>query len=201
MLKVDEAAKYDFVQIVGKLRSLRRDARISQAALSSRVGVRGKTISEWENLRLDPTLVNLTRWSGGLDRCLVVVGPDGKVLLPEPLWLLPGETRDSFELRRLAEPLKSRRQALKLNQKALGQLVGVSGSSISYWELTRIPPRSIAQIVWAQKLGCSIALWPKDLVLRETIRALTDEWRPDSHPCLAAVRDRTQGTVPYRAWG
>ncbi|MEY9887680.1 transcriptional regulator with XRE-family HTH domain [Catenulispora sp. MAP5-51] len=199
MLKVDEAAKHAFVQVVGKLRSLRRDARISQAALSSRVGVRGKTISQWENLRLDPTLMNLTRWSGGLDRCLVIIGPDGKVLLPEPLWLLPGETRDSFELRRLAGPLKSRRQALKMNQKALGQLVGVSGSSISYWELTCIPPRSIAQIVWAQKLGCSMALWPKDLVLHEAIQALTDESRPGIHPSLTAVRDRTQCTVPYRA--
>ncbi|WP_370349177.1 helix-turn-helix transcriptional regulator [Catenulispora sp. EB89] len=201
MLQVDEAAKHAFMQVIGELRALRRDARISQTALSSRVGVRGGTISEWENLRLDPTLVHLTRWSGGLDRCLVVVGPDGKVLLPEPLWLLPGETGDSFELRRLAGPLKRRRQALKLNQKTFGRLVGVSGSAISYWELSVIPPRSVAQIVWAQKLGCSIALWPKDLVLRETIRALTEEWRPDSHPCQVAVRDRPQGTVPYRARG
>lgn len=201
MLKVDEAAKHAFVQVVGELRSLRRDARISQAALSSRVGVGGKTIGAWENLRVDPTLVHLTRWSDGLDRCLVVVGPDGKMLLPEPLWLLPGETRDSFELRRLAGPLKRRRQDLKLNQKAFGRLVGVSGSSISYWELTSIPPRSIAQMVWAQKLGCSIALWPQDLVLREMLRGLTDEWRPDRDPCQAAVRDRTQGAVPYRAGG
>lgn len=173
MLEIDDAAKHAFVHLVAKLRSLRRDARISQAALSSRVGVRGSTISEWENLRREPTLVNLTRWSGGLDRRLVVIGPDGKVLLPEPLWLLPGETRDSLELRRLAGPLKGRRQALKLSQKALGQLVGVSGSSISYWELTHIPPRSIAQIVWAQKLGCSIALWREDLLLGETIRSMT----------------------------
>lgn len=173
MLKVDEAANHVFVQVVSELREIRRGARISQAALSSRVGVRGNTISEWENLRLDPTLVNLTRWSAGLDRRLVAIGPDGDVLLPEPLWLLPGETSDSFELRRLAGPLKSRRKALKLSQKALGSLVGVSGSAISYWELTCIPPRSIAQIVWAQKLGCSIALWPKELVLRETIRSLT----------------------------
>lgn len=161
MLKVDDAANRAFVQVISELRSARRDARISQAALSSRIGVRGNTISEWENLRLDPTLVNLTRWSDGLGRRLVVIGPDGKALLPEPLRLLPGETSDSLELRRLAGPLKSRRKALDLSQKALGQLVGVSGASISYWELTCIPPRSIAQIVWAQKLGCSIALWPK----------------------------------------
>jgi len=63
--------------------------------------------------------------------------------------------------------LKSRRKALKLSQKALGRLIGVSGASISYWELTCIPPRSIAQIVWAQKLGCSIALWPMDLARSE----------------------------------
>ena len=167
MLKVDRAADRAFLQLVGELKLVRRGARISQAALSPRVGVRGKTISEWENLRLVPTLVHLTRWSGGLGRRLVIVGPDGKELLPEPLALLPGETIDSFELRRLAGPLKSRRKALKLSQKALGRLVGVSGSSISYWELTCVPPRPIAQIVWAQKLGCSIALLPKDLVLRE----------------------------------
>ncbi|ACU77404.1 transcriptional regulator, XRE family [Catenulispora acidiphila DSM 44928] len=163
MLEIDDAAKRAFEQVIGKLRSVRRSARISQAALSHHIGVLGKTISEWENLRLDPTLVNLTRWSDALGWCLVVIGPDGKVLLPEPLWLLPGETRDSFGLRRLAGPLKSRRQDLPSSQKGLGRLVGVSGSSISYWELVRIPPRSIAQFVWAQKLGCSIALWPNEL--------------------------------------
>lgn len=158
MLKVDDAANHAFVQVISELRSARRDARVSQAALSARVGVRGNTISEWENLRLDPTLVNLTRWSGGLGRRLVVIGPDGNALLPELLRPLPGETSDAFELRRLAGPLKSRRKASELSQQALGRLVGVSGASISYWELTCIPPRSIAQIVWAQKLGCSIGL-------------------------------------------
>lgn len=163
VLKVDRATNDAFVQLISELRLIRRDARISQAALSSRVGVRGNRVSDWENLRSAPTLVNLTRWSGVLDRCLVVVGPDGKVLLPEPLSLLPSEASD--ELRRLAEPLKKRRKALNLSQRALGRLVGVSGSSISYWELTCIPPRPIAQIVWAQKLGCSIALRPKEMVI------------------------------------
>lgn len=158
MLQVDRAANDSLVQLISELALVRRNARISQATLASRFGVRGNTISDWENLRWSPTLVNLTRWSSGLDRRLVVVGPDGKVLLPELMSSLPGERRDSFELRRLAEPLKSRRKGLKLSQKALGRLVGVSGSSISYWELTCIPPRPIAQIVWAQKLGCSIAL-------------------------------------------
>lgn len=175
MLKVDDGTKRAFVQVVSKLRTARRGARISQAELSSRVGVCGKTLSKWENLHSEPTLVNLTRWSGGLDRCLVVIGPDGKMLLPDPLRLLPDESLDSFELRRLAGPLKSRRLALGLGQKKLGRLVGVSGSSISYWELTCIPPRSIAQIVWARKLGCDIALWPKDLVLSRITRALTGE--------------------------
>jgi transcriptional regulator with XRE-family HTH domain len=173
MLKADKAANSSFVRLISELTLVRRDARISQATLSSHVGVHGNTISEWESLRSGLTLVNLTRWSAGLDRCLVVIGPDGKLLMPEPLALLPDETGDSFDLRRLAGPLKHRREALKLSQKALGGIVGVSGSSISYWELTRIPPRPIAQIVWAQKLGCSIALWHRGLVLLETIRAMT----------------------------
>lgn len=182
MLKVDEAAKQAFAQIIGELRFVRRNARITQAALSSRVRVYRNTFSAWDGGRAGLTLVHLTRWADELDRCLVVVGPDGKMLLPDPLWLLPGETRDSFALRRLAGPLKSRRQVLGLSQKAFGRLVGVSGSAISYWELTRIPPGSIVQIVWAHKLGCSIALWPKDLVLRETIRSLIDEQGAGSHP-------------------
>lgn len=175
MLEVDEAAKHALAQIVSKLRSARRDAGISQATLSSRVGVHGNTISAWEKLRLDPTLVNLTRWSGALDQCLVVIGPDGKALLPKPLWLLPNESGDSFGLRRLAGPLKTRREALRLSQRNLGRLIGVSGSAISYWELTRIPPRPITQIVWARKLGCDITLWPKDLVPSELPGAVTSE--------------------------
>ena len=93
----------------------------------------------------------------------MIVGPDGEMLLPEPSWLLPGEISDSFEMWRLAGPLKSRRRALKLSQKALGRLVGVSGSSILFWKPARITPRPIAQIVWAQKLGFSIALQLKEL--------------------------------------
>ena len=83
--------------------------------------------------------MNLTRWSSGLGRRLVIVGPDGEMLLPEPSWLLPGEISDSFEMWRLAGPLKSRRRALKLSQKALRRLVGVSGSSILFWK----PPASL----------------------------------------------------------
>ena len=160
-LKVNSTANRAFVQLVGELTLVRRRARISQTALSSRVGVRGKSISEWENLRSGPTLVNLTRWSGGLGRRFVIVGPDCEVLSPEPPSVLPNETRDTFDLRRLAGPLKSRRKALGLSQKDVGRFVGVSGSAISYWELTRIPPRPIAQIVWAHKLGCSVALRPQ----------------------------------------
>ena len=61
--------------------------------------------------------------------------------MPELLRLLPGETSDAFELRRLAGTLNSRRKALKLSQQALGRLVGVSGASISYWELWQLPHR------------------------------------------------------------
>lgn len=159
-LQVDDAAGRTIAQIVGELRSIRRAARLTQAILSSRLSVSANTISDWETRRTNPTLVRLTQWSDELGCCLVVVGPGGEKLLPEPPSPLRGETDDSFRLRRLAGPLKKRREDLRLNQRSLGRLVGVSGSAISYWELTRIPPSSIAQVVWAQRLVCDIALRP-----------------------------------------
>ena len=159
-LQIDEAARRTLAQIVGELRSTRRAARLTQAILSSRMSIGAAGISDWENRRTDPTVARLAQWSDELGCCLAVVGSDGERLLPEPPWPLPGESEDSFRLRRLAAPLKKRRKELGLSQKNFGRFVGVSGSAISAWELTCFPPSAIAQVVWAQRMACDIALWP-----------------------------------------
>jgi DNA-binding XRE family transcriptional regulator len=82
---------------------------------------------------------------------------------PTPFRLRVGESWECFERRRLAFPLRSRRQALGMSQEDLGELVGVSRDSIQRWELARVPPRPMSCIVWAQKLGYTLALQPIDM--------------------------------------
>lgn len=158
-LNIDDAAKETLAQVIGDLRSARLDAGTSQNALSAGLPVRGRAISEWENGAMEPTLCHLIHWSRKLDRRLVITGLDGS----QCDGLLRSRTREpwkSFERRRLASPLRIRREILGLTQADLGQLIGVSRDSISRWELVRVPPRSIALIVWAQKLEYSVAIRP-----------------------------------------
>jgi len=72
----------------------------------------------------------------------------------------PGESWEHFERRRLASPLRNRRLALGLSQTEVGNLIGVSRDSVQRWELACVPPRPIAHVVWAQKLGYALALRP-----------------------------------------
>ena len=158
-LNVDAAAERSFAQIIDSLRSARMDAGISQAALASGLPVRGRAISEWETGAIEPTLGHLIQWSRQLGRRLVVVGGDG-----EPragmLRQRSGESWEYGERRKLAVPLRNRRLALGMGQGELGLMVGVSRDSIQRWELVRVPPRPIAHVVWAQKLGYELELHP-----------------------------------------
>lgn len=158
-LNIDDAAKRTLAQVTGDLRSARLDAGISQNALSAGLPVRGRAISEWENGAMEPTLCHLIQWARELDRRLVIVGPDGS-LRNAPFRSRAREPWESFERRRLASPLRIRREALGMAQAGLGQLIGVSRDSISRWELVHVAPRPIALIVWAQKLKCSVAVRP-----------------------------------------
>jgi transcriptional regulator with XRE-family HTH domain len=156
-LQVDEAAEKILALIVGGLRSARRDARLSQNELACSLPVRGRAISEWETGLMEPTLEHLIQWSCVLGRRLVVVGQDSK-LQEGPARPRAGEAWEVFERRRLAVPLRNRRLDLGLTQTELGMLVNVSRDSIQRWEHARVPPRPIALIIWAQKLGYSVAL-------------------------------------------
>lgn len=160
-LNVSYATEETVARIIGGLRSARVEAGISQNALSSGLPVRGRAISEWETGAIEPKLGHLIQWSSELGLRLVIVGWDSSLRV-DAVRQRSGESREVFERRRLAWPLKSRRQALGMSQGELSELVGVSRDSIQRWELVRVPPRPIAQVVWAQKLGCSIALRPID---------------------------------------
>lgn len=158
-LHVDQSAKRNLAGIIGALRSARLSAEVTQNALSEGLPVRGRAISEWETGAIEPTLGHLIQWSRVLNLRLVIAGWE----TPLPVDAVSQrrvESAEILERRRLAWSLRSRRFAMGMTQEDLCRLVGVSRDSIQRWELLRVPPRPIAHIVWAQKLGCSIALRP-----------------------------------------
>ncbi|MEZ0108585.1 transcriptional regulator with XRE-family HTH domain [Catenulispora sp. EB89] len=158
-LHIDDAAERVFAQIIGGLRHARVEVGISQNALSAGLPVRGRAISEWETRAVEPTLEHLILWCRELGLRLVIVGWEGEARYG-PVRPRPGETQEIFDRRCLASPLRNRRQALGMSQGRLCELIGVTRDSIQRWELVRVPPRPIAHVVWAQRLGCSIALRP-----------------------------------------
>lgn len=158
-LQVDDVAERALARILSALRTTRLEAGLSQKTLASSLPVRGRAISEWETGAVKPSLGNLLQWSHRLGRGLEITDLHGN------LWhgrtcQRPGESWESFERRRLAMPLRSRRVALGMSQDEVGRLVGVSRDSIQRWELACVPPRPIALVVWAQRLECSVDLRP-----------------------------------------
>ena len=158
-LHIDDAAESILVGYIVTLRSARTTAGLTQDEVASGLPVRGRAISEWENLTSKPKLRNLIGWSEQLHHRFVILGQDGEPLRG-PSIQRPGESWEHFERRRLASPLRNRRLALGLSQTEVGRLVGVSRDSIQRWELVCVPPRPIAHVVWAQKLGYLLALRP-----------------------------------------
>lgn len=156
-LNIDAAAESIFAGFTVTLRSARTNAGLTQDEVASGMPVRGRAISEWECGTIQPTLGHLIEWSGRLHYRFVILGQDGEQLRG-PSILRPGEAWEHFERRRLASPLRNRRMALGLSQADVGHLVGVSKDSVQRWELVCVPPRPIAHVVWAQKLGYTVAL-------------------------------------------
>ncbi|WP_194924887.1 helix-turn-helix transcriptional regulator [Catenulispora pinisilvae] len=168
-LRADYVAERTLTRMINGLRSARLQAGISQNTLSSGLPVRGRAISEWETRAIEPTLGHLILWSRMLGRRLVVIGREGDLRIgPARPW--PGESWEIFERRRLAVPLRNRRLALGMGQGELGRLVGVSRDSIQRWELVRVPPRPIAHVVWAQRLGYTLDLWPEVAIAEQARR-------------------------------
>lgn len=155
-LHVDDQAAWTFFQIINDLRSARVASGQSQDALSCRLPVRGRAISEWETGAIQPALRHLIQWSRALDHPLVIAGRGGEPR--EGPHRLSREAWETFELRRLVVPLRNRRLALGMLQGEIASLVGVSRDSIHRWELARVPPRPMALIVWAHKLDYRLRL-------------------------------------------
>lgn len=142
-LHIDEVAESILAGFIVTLRSARKTAGLTQDEVAAGMPVRGRAISEWECCTIQPKLGTIMR---------------------------PGESWEHFERRRLASPLRNRRLALGLSQTEVGNLVGVSRDSVQRWELACVPPRPIAHVVWAQKLGYVLALWPASSQRRPTHR-------------------------------
>ncbi|MEZ0109294.1 transcriptional regulator with XRE-family HTH domain [Catenulispora sp. EB89] len=143
--------------MIRHLRSVREEADLSQNALAEGLPFRGRAISEWETGAVEPTLEHLMQLAQKLGSYLVILGLSGD-LRTHPIRRPAGDSWQVFERRRLALPLRNRRLALGLSQDGLGFHVGVSRDSIQRWELARVPPRPMALIVWAQKLGYSLSI-------------------------------------------
>ena len=158
-LEVDYLSDRTLARIVGGLRSIRLDAGLSQNALAAGLPVRGRAISEWETRAIEPALDHLIQWSRELGQRLAIVDRRGEL---RTVRQRPDESWETFTRRRLAWPLKSRRQFRGWSQDKLGLLVGVTQDSIQRWELARVPPRPISLVVWAQKLDCAVVLRPID---------------------------------------
>src|SRR5437763_336746 len=108
-LHVDRGAERMVAQIMSDLRSARRRAGISQNALAADLPFRGRAISEWETGAIKPTLDHLLQLARELGQQLVILGWNGPLRI-DAVRQRPGESREIFERRQLAWPLKSRRQ-------------------------------------------------------------------------------------------
>lgn len=168
-LKVDDDAAENFAQIIGCLRLARQEAGLSHKALAARLPVGSKALYEWEARTFHPTMSHLLSWTRELGYRLEIIGPDG-VLRDGPSRRLADEPWETFELRRLAVPLRNRRLACRMTLPALGQLVGVSKESLRRWEHAHAAPRPIALIVWARKLEYTVTMGPSGGT--QTARAL-----------------------------
>lgn len=146
-----------YTEIVYGLRSERRAAGRMQAEVAAGARVSGSTLSCWELGTQEPRTRHLIQWARVLHHRLVILGADGEPLEPRRR---SNEPLKAYEQRRLAAPLAERRLLLELDEDDLAARVGVSAGTVRRWERVRIRPYPIAHIIWAQAIGCSLALQP-----------------------------------------
>ena len=164
-LKVNATAEETFRHIVRSLQVAREDAGLSRHALSLRLRVEHGAIFEWEKATSRPTLKHLMQWARELGFRLAIVGPDGQERRSAAKRIV-GESPEVRELRRLAIPLKTLRDARELTLVELSGAIGVDRNSLLRWENVTATPRVMALIVWVQALNCSLALRPSDVRVR-----------------------------------
>jgi transcriptional regulator with XRE-family HTH domain len=142
--------------ILHALREERLASGRTQDVLAVALPVRGRAISEWESETNGPCLNNLILWAAAMDRRLVIV--DRGAVVCSDVRQLPNESWVRSERRRLANPLEKRRIDRGVTQLGLATRIGVSKATVQRWESVEVAPRSIALIVWALALECSLGL-------------------------------------------
>jgi transcriptional regulator with XRE-family HTH domain len=158
VLRITASAQRRLREIQTQLLLARRAAELSQTALSSLAGVSTRALQAWEKGFDAPNLDHLLAWARELGFRIVITESSAESTSPSPVELQVGDTWEAREMRRLALPLRARRRGRKLSQADLGLLIGVSRSSLQRWEDGYMFPRSIALIVWADRLGCGVEL-------------------------------------------
>ena len=153
----DEFAHAYISDLIVKLQAARLSLPLSQRRLSAQLGLTEFVVRRWETGVDLPFTGNFVRWARALDYRVNILVPDRDLDTERPQ---PPES-ESFELdefRRIAATLRSARNDAGLTQKALGDILGISGWTMSMWELAQRQPRILHLIKWADALGCSLVL-------------------------------------------
>lgn len=160
-LIVNDAAQATCDAIRHELRSARKEMGLYQSETAKLLSIGQTRLSTWESGAHEPSVNELAAWAQQFSRRLVILDHTGQPW-PDLTRRLPGESLEHYRCRRLAAPLRLRRQARALTLGALGQQCGVTADTIRRWELTQRLPTPIALVVWAQQLGCRAALVPDE---------------------------------------
>ncbi len=146
-------------EMIRELVAARQRRALSQRRLSVRLGLTELVVGRWE-CRIDvPSTEHFVAWARVLGLGVVLLDPAGKPIEQRPD-LLPGESFEHFEVRRITLALKATRMDADFAQKALGRELGVSTRAILMWETARREPRLKHLLAWADRLSCRITLEP-----------------------------------------
>ena len=115
------------------IRGRRIGVGLTQAQLARRIGVNIRTLQRWESLEALPHPLSLKAAQDVLRHC--------------PACTVPSDV--SHEL------IRAERRNRGMTQRELADAVGVTESTISYWEAGRHNPRPHARLRLLAALGCS----------------------------------------------
>jgi DNA-binding XRE family transcriptional regulator len=156
-LHVSQSAKLSVRGLQKQLYAARVDADISREDLAADLGVKPRTLRDWEKGYVVPSLTNATNWAHRLEhRFLLTDRLGAEMVFP------PDVDPGPWGLMRLLAPfLKARRRERRISQPDLGLIVGVSRCSLQRWEDGVELPRLTALVVWADRLDFNLVLAPR----------------------------------------
>lgn len=154
MLRTNEKILDRVASMQHQLYEARLAAGTSREDLAKRLGVVPKTLRDWERAYDSPRLTFAMSWAWEFGYRFEIVGHPMAELLPH----LAGEELAKHELRHLAAVLEAAREGLRLTQKDLALMVGVTRSSMTRWCNASMPPRLLALHVWAYRVNEKVGL-------------------------------------------